>query len=1838
MESAIGRKGFDEGVTLGDAASHEIRALVCHPRGDDLVVASGDKRGAVRVGVFSRANGSPVQPVPWRVLPWFPAMDDTHRVIDALTAVVADGQEWLAVGTRGNGAWLVSLDEALDASRTFRPLPLPGSEDRVVRRLRYDAPSRVLWAAVNNQPDEPVETRLVAWRIDGSAAQPLGDKPLVDIDTGARVTALAVDAGPSVGDDQLYVATNLCTLHRLSRSANLDFEVTPGAFDSAKAVWRGRSSVIESIIPLSAIARYDDERKEWVRRFRDRGIVATTLRHIMVMSDLEGRGILCDVRRVAVFSKILAAAPISLAKWAGIAVATLDGKIRLFRPSGIRRPAGDFVPYSETAPENAEPRSLIGGYEDLEMRERAYAIATMRPQIERGDELATVLLGMGDNSVRFDRFEVGWDVRERAMELAREIAAKLPPRSLLQYLESNLLHSDAPSRDKYAASVLLPEIGVLCRDPDDWRRLKLLVWDILAGTDSKSLQKVPVHVVQSLRRLQMLYPDKQDEIEQTIMAIRKHIFDKQSFSGKSHNFLSLTNSTDPDLADDRVVYQSILLYRRHDPVFQRRFTGEVRSFAAVRTSEPDAGADGAWRFLVGTYRGTLSIFDAGGNSCEVAFSHDLWGHVQSMLVTPRWVVFGFSKGTIRRVPREVLDRPLAETRELPFEEVMQAENDQAARSLATLPGAGDGDERFLYGDATGTIRLAPTGQEIAKVIQDDLAYGNAAISVLRSFVANVGGADRRFFVAGTDLGKIHLYEWPDGGAAVPLGEAVVGAGAVATMLVQRVGLTQVIAGCTDGNVTGLWVVEDESGNPSLSVYWAYRADDAVHDIQLLPVNVGTGDKNDRLIGIASHDKHIHVLDHVGRHLETVFLNNVKLDRFAAVPDVNSGEAVECRIFACAFENEFLSFRLVSRRKMLEQLGRFVDGLRPAERERRLTRWRAFAIHEDHLRRRFVRQSRRYPGPDARAALREIHRLMDIGNTDPSATGVVAALLRRLFQNEIPGEMEQPRNDIGLREILGSPDMLYADVVKLLRELEEQWDTPGSDANRRVQYFWIRSLLRNIDTLPMLRKWLEKSEEACAEVRLADPRELLYHFLEHPNEIVQFKVLQCVERLLFGWPGVGRPGVVASSEGVERSDLAWLLSALLARLRNDSATDLVVLQIGKMLCELIRTGCVEALQLAYDMLEMKIPAAMFTTLAGQCSAMSRPGARASVHDRTRDLDARQQRARNKKEDERLQRAAELFRSIHRIDALLRGHSATSDIIEPVEGVLRYCAQTKPWSPFLAAATRFYNAVPKLLSVVLLRDITHFPAALLPKGNAAESPSSAHLAAFRHVVEKLNVYWTKKYEDLEVYKLDALTFEAFDDARSAWRALRDRVRGNGHERPVPVLEHLLLMRICEVWEEIVSYEQNEELLRDLVQAVQEEVLASDSEHVNAAVAVTKLQEAEEFTARALKNFLIRLVLFSEPARAALFHRSGETKVAAYVYDAKLGQRPAIAEVTIENWPPWLDRLWSEPARVAELPVESVEAFLKTASTGLQWQPPIGIPDIGEANSRFGYFVFGWSDQAAGARRFESAKLLWNLLLQSLVFRKASLKSNVMTSRVFSMVAHNLGSPIAQVRSNAELLLGKMLDSEGAKEEKYSQILRQGRHMHGIIDAILSMDGREAPPDIREISIAALTHDVVRTVRSETLKSVIIDFPEPTKQLIEDTLFFTDEIRVYDILLNLLGNAVKYSPKNGKVWVTVSVKSHGAELRVRDEGPGIAEDEKERIFKPFIRGRSSTSRKKIPGLGLGLYVVDLYTRSLRGRVQIQNESERGTSFIVYLPVGLHPASHPHGKEHSVNAYRAD
>jgi signal transduction histidine kinase len=103
----------------------------------------------------------------------------------------------------------------------------------------------------------------------------------------------------------------------------------------------------------------------------------------------------------------------------------------------------------------------------------------------------------------------------------------------------------------------------------------------------------------------------------------------------------------------------------------------------------------------------------------------------------------------------------------------------------------------------------------------------------------------------------------------------------------------------------------------------------------------------------------------------------------------------------------------------------------------------------------------------------------------------------------------------------------------------------------------------------------------------------------------------------------------------------------------------------------------------------------------------------------------------------------------------------------------------------------------------------------------------------------------------------------------------------------------------------------------------------------------------------------------------------------------------------------------------------------------------------------------------------------------------------------------------------------------------------------------------------------------------------------------------------LWNLLDNAAKYSPDADTIWVQLSVDDGEAVIRVRDQGLGIEPGEQSQIFGKFVRG-SSASVRDVSGTGLGLAMVRHIVNAHGGRVSVESEPNKGSTFALTLPLG--------------------
>jgi signal transduction histidine kinase len=211
--------------------------------------------------------------------------------------------------------------------------------------------------------------------------------------------------------------------------------------------------------------------------------------------------------------------------------------------------------------------------------------------------------------------------------------------------------------------------------------------------------------------------------------------------------------------------------------------------------------------------------------------------------------------------------------------------------------------------------------------------------------------------------------------------------------------------------------------------------------------------------------------------------------------------------------------------------------------------------------------------------------------------------------------------------------------------------------------------------------------------------------------------------------------------------------------------------------------------------------------------------------------------------------------------------------------------------------------------------------------------------------------------------------------------------------------------------------------------------------------------------------------------------------------------------------------------------------------------------------------------------------------------------------SAVSHELRTPLTVVRGLAETLdrLGPDLP-EDHRDELQSALLAQAERLAGLLDDLLDVDRMNRGSlqlAIRELDVVALIGRVI----DEHSERARVRLHAPTRLLLR-----ADGTQLQRIMVNLLDNARKYAPE-GDVEVTVSVVADaGLLLEVRDHGPGIPADQRERVFEPFHRMDDTHPQ---PGTGIGLALVAEFARLHGGRAWTEPPTEGpGTRILISLP----------------------
>ena len=263
------------------------------------------------------------------------------------------------------------------------------------------------------------------------------------------------------------------------------------------------------------------------------------------------------------------------------------------------------------------------------------------------------------------------------------------------------------------------------------------------------------------------------------------------------------------------------------------------------------------------------------------------------------------------------------------------------------------------------------------------------------------------------------------------------------------------------------------------------------------------------------------------------------------------------------------------------------------------------------------------------------------------------------------------------------------------------------------------------------------------------------------------------------------------------------------------------------------------------------------------------------------------------------------------------------------------------------------------------------------------------------------------------------------------------------------------------------------------------------------------------------------------------------------------------------------------------------------------------VGEAMSRFGS-----GDRAARAREQGPTEI-----------REMAVRFNEMADALGSQrqaqmtflagVAHDLRNPISVLKMASALAASPDVPFETLSvtmKRVQRQVDRLDRMVGDLLD-VTRIEAGNLDMKFREEDVTALTRQAVELFEGASAgHDIVVRAPE------RPLVVACDRVRVEQVVTNLVSNAIKYSPPETTVEVSLEERANEAVLSVQDHGAGISESDQGRLFEPFRRlGRRDDAVK---GTGLGLFVVKRIVEAHCGRIEVTSEPGRGSTFRVFLP----------------------
>jgi len=215
-----------------------------------------------------------------------------------------------------------------------------------------------------------------------------------------------------------------------------------------------------------------------------------------------------------------------------------------------------------------------------------------------------------------------------------------------------------------------------------------------------------------------------------------------------------------------------------------------------------------------------------------------------------------------------------------------------------------------------------------------------------------------------------------------------------------------------------------------------------------------------------------------------------------------------------------------------------------------------------------------------------------------------------------------------------------------------------------------------------------------------------------------------------------------------------------------------------------------------------------------------------------------------------------------------------------------------------------------------------------------------------------------------------------------------------------------------------------------------------------------------------------------------------------------------------------------------------------------------------------------------------------------------------RFLADVSHELRTPLTVIKGNVDLIRKLGLD-----EESLDSIKDEADRLTRMVGDLLLLAQAESgaiPLHLGVVDVHELVLEVFQEMRILAEGKVALKLTD-----FDDAQVNGDRDRLKQVFLNLVANAIQYTPQGGEVLVSLAKTENQVQVSVRDNGPGIPAKDLPYIFERFYRGEKSRTRSKASGFGLGLSIAYWIVEHHVGKIRAESQPGKGTTFIVSLPL---------------------